>query len=123
MQSLSQLLVSPAGRIRRRTYYWSFAAVLAVFCIFFTFLEATVNRAVTWILYPPALWAMFVLTSKRLHDREQSAWWLLIVAIPVLGPLLLGAWLFLGRGTRGENRFGPDPRSAGADYLTVSIGR
>lgn len=123
MPILSHLFGSPAGRIRRRTYYWSFALVLVVFCILFTFLESTVNRAATWILYPPTLWAMFVLTCKRLHDREQSAWWLVIVAIPLLGPLLLVAWLFLGRGTRGENRFGPDPRSAGADYLTVSIGQ
>jgi uncharacterized membrane protein YhaH (DUF805 family) len=123
MHFLPSLLVTRTGRIRRRTYYWAFALVLAVFCILYVFLEATVSRAATLILYPPALWAMFVLTTKRLHDREQSAWWLLVVAIPVLGPLLLCAWLFLGRGTRGENRFGPDPRSEGAGYLTVKIGQ
>jgi uncharacterized membrane protein YhaH (DUF805 family) len=122
MQVLPQLFVSPAGRIRRRTYYWAFALVLAVFCVLYTFLEAMISRGATLILYPPALWAMFVLTCKRLHDREQTAWWLLIVAIPVFGPVLLGAWLLLGRGTRGENRFGPDPRSIGADYLTVKLG-
>jgi uncharacterized membrane protein YhaH (DUF805 family) len=90
--------------------------------VLYTFIEATIGRPATLILYPPTLWAMFVLTCKRLHDREQSAWWLLLVVIPVAGPVLLCAWLLLGRGTRGDNRFGPDPRSAGADYLTVTMG-
>ena len=48
MQIMSRLFVSPSGRIRRRTYYWSFALVLVVFCILFTFLETTVNRATTY---------------------------------------------------------------------------
>jgi len=45
---------------------------------------------------------------RRLHDTDRSAWWLLLVLIPVLG------WLVIlifncQRGTPGENRFGPDP--------------
>ncbi|MEO8019697.1 MAG: DUF805 domain-containing protein [Pseudomonadota bacterium] len=89
----------------------------------FSFLETNVSRASTLILYPPFLWSTFALTSKRLHDREQSTWWLLLVMIPVLGPIILAAWLLLGRGTKTDNRFGADPRAAGADYLTVSIGK
>ena len=76
---------------------------------------------------------------KRLHDRNKSAWWLLLfyVVPPVLqtvaplydmesavlvwmmvlsGALSLWALIELGclRGTRGPNRFGPDPLLAPA---------
>jgi len=49
-----------------------------------------------------ALW------SRRLHDRDHSFWWFLWVVVPMVGwfVLLIGA---LRRGTRGDNRFGPDP--------------
>jgi uncharacterized membrane protein YhaH (DUF805 family) len=122
MQLSSNIFVTPHGRIRRRTFYWAFALVLLVFCVLYTFIDNAISHAATLILYPPALWAFFVLACRRLHDREQNGWWLLLACIPVFGPLLLGAWLFLGRGTRGDNRFGPDPRSLNADYLTVSMG-
>lgn len=44
---------------------------------------------------------------RRLHDTDRSAWWLLLLLIPVIG------WLVIlifncQRGTEGNNRFGPD---------------
>lgn len=61
-------------------------------------------------------------TVRRLHDRELSGWWyggLLIASfIPIvnffalLGFLVLFVFLLLP-GTRGPNRFGPDPKGAG----------
>jgi len=44
---------------------------------------------------------------RRLHDLDARGWWLLIVLIPVIGVIVLIA-VFCTRGTRGENRFGPD---------------
>lgn len=46
---------------------------------------------------------------RRLHDTDRSAWWLLLLLIPVIG------WLVIlifncQRGTEGNNRFGPDPK-------------
>jgi len=46
---------------------------------------------------------------KRLHDRDRSGWFYLIVLIPMFGPAWLGIELGLLRGTVGPNRFGPDP--------------
>jgi uncharacterized membrane protein YhaH (DUF805 family) len=78
-------------------------------------------------------WVVVAVASKRLHDRGKSGWWLLLF---VVAPLLLveagvptanetarmvfayeafalHLWSFveLGcrRGTRGANRYGPDP--------------
>ena len=52
--------------------------------------------------------AGLVINAKRWHDRDRSAWWLLIEFIPVLN-----IWAFVEcgclRGTYGRNRFGPDP--------------
>lgn len=45
---------------------------------------------------------------RRLHDTDRSAWWLLLVLIPVLGWIIIVIFN-CQRGTVGENRFGPDP--------------
>ncbi|HEX4847096.1 MAG TPA: DUF805 domain-containing protein [Novosphingobium sp.] len=56
-------------------------------------------------------------TVRRLHDRDMSGWWYLgmIVAsiIPFLGILAALAFLVLMflEGTKGPNRFGPDPKA------------
>lgn len=44
---------------------------------------------------------------RRLHDTNRSGWWMLILLIPLIGPILLLVW-FCTRGTRGNNRFGAD---------------
>lgn len=46
---------------------------------------------------------------RRLHDTDRSAWWLLILLIPIIG------WLVIiifncQNGTPGSNRFGADPK-------------
>jgi uncharacterized membrane protein YhaH (DUF805 family) len=45
---------------------------------------------------------------RRLHDRDMSGWWYLLILIPILGALVL-LWFFVQKGTDGPNRFGPDP--------------
>jgi uncharacterized membrane protein YhaH (DUF805 family) len=48
---------------------------------------------------------------RRLHDTDRSGWWWLIVFIPLIGIIVLIVfWCF--EGTRGPNRFGPDPLGA-----------
>jgi uncharacterized membrane protein YhaH (DUF805 family) len=55
------------------------------------------------------VWAVFALQAKRWHDRDKSAWWILINLVPVIG----GLWALIEngflRGTDGHNRFGEDP--------------
>ena len=54
------------------------------------------------------------INAKRYHDRDRSGWWLLLILIPLLGPLWLIVVLGFLKGTEGENRFGPDPLQANA---------
>lgn len=47
---------------------------------------------------------------RRLHDQDKSGWLLLLLLIPILGWFALFV-LFCLDGTRGPNRFGPDPKN------------
>lgn len=87
----------------------------------------------------PLLASSVIVSRKRLHDRDKSGWWLFVfyflpalpfVADVMLGlepgsgtsivmalvPLVIVAWVLfelgVGKGTRGANRFGPDPVAA-----------
>jgi len=57
------------------------------------------------------LWPTLAVQAKRWHDRDKSAWWLLINLIPVVGAF----WTLIENGflegTPGPNRFGFDPLS------------
>lgn len=51
---------------------------------------------------------------RRLHDRDKSGWWWWLWVIPLVGWIILIVW-FATEGTRGTNRFGPDPLGQGGD--------
>ena len=85
-----------------------------------SFLEASLGRESTWILYPPFLWILAALLVKRLHDRGRGPAVLLWLLLPVLGPLWLILELGFRKGTDGDNQFGPDPLLVDVDYLRVS---
>ncbi|MBV8824303.1 MAG: DUF805 domain-containing protein [Bradyrhizobiaceae bacterium] len=87
------------------------------------------------LVFVPMIVSGFAVGIKRLHDRDQSGWWILLFYFgPVVasaigqnsdsgaGALVSGlvslgisiwAFVVLGclRGTRGANRYGPDPLS------------
>jgi len=74
---------------------------------------------VGWILIGLlCLWALFTLIPslavaiRRLHDQDKSGWMLLLGLIPLVGPIILLVFYCI-EGTRGPNRFGPDPKGAG----------
>ena len=71
-------------------------------------------------LVAAALTTLFLLSTwgRRLHDRGRSAWWLLLVAVPVLGAAALFVESGLRRSGAGAERFGPAPAPA-RDYVTV----
>lgn len=47
---------------------------------------------------------------RRFHDQDKSGWLVLLNLIPYLGGLIVLVFMFL-EGTRGPNRFGPDPKA------------
>ena len=63
-------------------------------------------------LFIPAL----AVTVRRFHDQDKSGWFVLLTFIPYLGSLILIVFMCL-EGTKGPNRFGPDPK--GDDHSEV----
>lgn len=69
----------------------------------------------------PAVALVLALIStwgRRLHDRGRSAWWLVAVAIPVVGPLFLSIECGLRRTAADAHRFGPAPQPP-TEYAVV----
>ena len=58
-------------------------------------------------------------TVRRLHDTDSSGWWILLGLIPFIGIIVLIVW-WCRQGTRGYNRFGPDPLQPALSRLTAS---
>jgi uncharacterized membrane protein YhaH (DUF805 family) len=150
--SMSRLLFSFRGRLNRQPY-WLASIVIIVLMLLLVVLEfgwialAMVREHEFWasdatltvivILYLPLLFVALALAAKRLHDRDKSAWWLLLFylapsvlsgaanhagdvgfSILYLASFAITVWAFveLGclRGTVGPNRFGPDPLAPAA---------
>lgn len=105
--------VTFSGRAARSEYwYWVLFALLvaAVSAILDAALfpwsdydTAPIGSVTSLILFLPGL----AVSARRLHDIDRTAWWLLLV-LTVVGALLLIVWACF-EGTRGPNRFGPDP--------------
>lgn len=68
-----------------------------------------VGGLILLVVYVLALWIGLAVAAKRWHDRNKSAWWILIVFVPVVG----GLWYLIEcgflKGTTGANKFGSDP--------------
>ena len=117
---LLRLYFSPRGRIARSTYWTACIALGIAFVAAFIALESLFGRNSTLVLYPLLFWCAFALAAKRCHDRAKSPLWLLLLLIPVLGPLWWLIALGLRRGTLGENQYGHDPLENRVDYLTLA---
>ena len=48
-------------------------------------------------------------TIRRFHDQGQSGWLYMLSFIPYVGGIVVFVFMCLD-GTKGENRFGPDPK-------------
>ena len=111
-----KLLFSFEGRVNRQPY-WMF--VLAVIAVSFVLvgISMVIGEKVGMILLVLfqilVLWSALAIQVKRWHDRDKSAWWLLMNFVPLIGAI----WVFVEcgclRGTEGQNQYGPDPLAGG----------
>ena len=144
MEELFEFMFGASGRINRAKYWRSvlifIAAGLMTAVILFTAAGIAAPLfviMVVLVLIPWLLWG-FSITTERLHDRDKSAWWLVVFyLVPgVLGQTAKAVWLAgstgtvllyilaltafaltiwgfveIGclRGTAGRNTYGPDP--------------
>ncbi|ARS25702.1 DUF805 domain-containing protein [Sphingomonas sp. KC8] len=120
-----------SGRSRRKEY-WMFALFLLIVYIIAMALDSMLGFGTTTryadvsetgaaagfnstggIITMLTMLAMFLpslaVGIRRLHDTDRSGWWLLIGLIPLIGTIVLLVF-YCTDGTKGPNRFGPDPK-------------
>ncbi len=108
----AKILFRSGGRIGRKTYWsWMAPLMLLNFASILVFGRwGAVDPLYGYILVLPSIYVTFQVSGKRWHDVGSSAWWNLLMLIPLLGilvPIALGAI----PGDTGENRFGFQDRA------------
>ena len=110
-----------SGRSRRKEY-WSFLLGVVVVTILLTIIEGAVGLSgmiagaygpLTALFFLGIIVPSIAVQVRRFHDQDKSGWWVLIGLVPLLGGLIVLVFMFL-EGTRGPNRFGPDPKDEAA---------
>ena len=99
-----------SGRSNRPEYWYAFLFLLLLLVgttiADFFLIDSTLQfRPITMVAQIATLIPSFAVAARRLHDTDRSAWWLLIILVPLIGALVLLVFGFQ-RGTPGSNRFG-----------------
>ena len=108
VKSALRKYATTSGRASR-SEYWYFVLFGFLVTVIASLLDTLVSGG--GVLYGIVALALVLpqiaIAVRRLHDRDRSGWWYLIVLIP-FGAIVLIVW-FCMRGTPGPNRFGNDP--------------
>lgn len=111
------------GRSRRQEFWmftlFSIIAAIAAALIDFMFGFAPEENGPLGIVVSLVFLVPSISVSiRRLHDVARTGWWLLLVLVPIIGWIVLIVWNCTD-GTRGTNRFGPDPKNPDGDLQSV----
>ncbi|MYA71637.1 phosphate ABC transporter permease subunit PstC [Candidatus Poribacteria bacterium] len=123
-----QICFSFKGRINRTTWWMMQLLTLPIFIIasvitYNAYTVLSMPILITSVYLIPIvlilvlIWVSLAVTTKRLHDRDKSGWWLLINFIPIIAMFELG---FI-KGTRGDNRFGADSETSSETVIETLI--
>jgi len=105
------------GRATRQQY-WMFILFYILFYIVAIVLDMTLglfdeetgygllSLVYTLGLLLPSL----AILGRRLHDIGRSAWWILLIIIPVVGPLVILIFTLIGS-QQEDNQWGPNPHT------------
>lgn len=104
-----------SGRARRAEY-WYFSLFSLIVSLILGFVDGATGMyspetgiGTLGLIYTLAvLIPGIAVTVRRLHDTGRSAWWLLIVLLPLLGVLILLVFMVLSS-DEDENSYGPNP--------------
>jgi uncharacterized membrane protein YhaH (DUF805 family) len=98
------------GRATRKEF-WMFMIFYTVIDLVLAIVDVTMGMvfftAIYWVI---CLVPRISITVRRLHDTGRSAWWLLIILIPLLGLIVL--LVFLLQHSREDNIYGSKPLQA-----------
>lgn len=114
-----------AGRSRRKEYWFFYLLVMIVYFVlsFIMGMGApkidpatgqlsgggamlSIGGGLLGLFWLGTILPMIAVSIRRMHDQDRSGWW-------ILCPILNIVFLFI-EGTKGPNRFGPDPKDPGS---------
>ena len=105
-----------SGRARRQEY-WMFELINTLITVALFVIAVYLGKAgFEYFIGLPLLYVLATAIPslaklvRRLHDTNHSGWWVLISAVPFIGPLILFIYT-VKDGDPGENSFGPDPKA------------
>ena len=117
---MKNILFSFQGRISRKQFFLGILfmivqSLVLFFLLSMTFdLETNTPSSAGIILLVVMLilncWESFALYTKRFHDRNKSAWWILIGFVPIVGSLWILIECGFFAGDEGDNQFGKSPK-------------
>ncbi|MCV2363306.1 DUF805 domain-containing protein [Paucibacter sp. DJ1R-11] len=113
---------STAGRLGRGGFWLRHLTVLPVGLWLLVSVEEIAGSPFDLIASAILLLMLVSIWGRRLHDRGHSAWWILLVAVPVVGALLLLGECGLRGTSEHAKRFG-SRCSQHLDYFTVQTDR
>jgi len=98
------------GRARRQEY-WMFILFNIIFSIATMVIDSVIGTygAINGIYALAVFLPGLAVGVRRLHDIGKSGWMMLVLLIPLAGPIWLLV-LMATEGTRGENEYGADPK-------------
>jgi uncharacterized membrane protein YhaH (DUF805 family) len=108
-----------SGRARRKEY-WFFVLFNILAMVAFSIIDAAIGTynveagigVLSGIYLLIALLPGLAVAVRRLHDTGRTGWWLLISLVPIIGALVLLAFLIFDS-TPGDNEYGPNPKREG----------
>ena len=108
---IPQILFSLRGRVPRKVF-WLYGVLgpvlVSVMLEMLLGIAGVPQRGIDLAPTVLLLWPFLAVAAKRWHDRDKSAWWILLGVVPVVGWLWVLVENGLLRGTAGANRFGAD---------------
>ena len=113
-----------SGRSRRKEFWMFtlFGFLVGIVCLpidHFVFGNDWTANGPAGIITSLALFIPnLAVTFRRMHDVDKSAWWYLLIFLPIIGWI----WLLVLNctdGTNGPNRFGADPKNEQGDLYEI----
>jgi uncharacterized membrane protein YhaH (DUF805 family) len=110
-----------SGRARR-SEYWFFFLFNFLIALVLGLIDEAVGFSLFSLIYGLAVFVPGIAVSvRRLHDTGRSGWWLLLLLIPIVGPIVILIFMVLDS-QPGDNLYGPNPKEAVDPEWTLRSG-
>jgi uncharacterized membrane protein YhaH (DUF805 family) len=112
------------GRASRSEFWWwqlflLLGGIVAALLDLFANSNVLGGEPLASLFYLATIIPGLAVSVRRLHDTDSSGWWILLGLIPFIGIIVLIVWWCL-EGSKGYNRFGPDPLQPALNRLAAS---